>query len=208
MYSVRSIIRGGKSDKNNNPIMVLPLYVCGCFLASLHLQDNKARVLRCHKDNVPKSNRRNSNHSIRILSNALGGGNMKVELKEFQPIVEQCGNCSRAVDEEELGYKRCGVYINPTYWWAGDKYCPLIERESLSAQDIVKMAVKEGIITKEGNLFVYGGRSIANSISGLIGGIKRNREFLTDLKRKLGIHDGAEEHGKVRVGQQKQRKGM
>jgi len=133
---------------------------------------------------------------------------MKAELKEFQPITERCGSCSRAVDEEELGYKRCTAYINPTYWWTGNKCCPLIEREALSVQDIVKMAVKEGIIRKEGTLFVYGGRSIANSISGLIGGIKRNRGLLTDIKRKLGMRDVEEEQGKIRVGQQKQKKGI
>jgi len=133
---------------------------------------------------------------------------MQVELKEFQPIDEKCGDCHRSMEEEELGYKRCGVYINPSYWWSSGRKCPLMAKQALSTQDIVKMAIKEGIIIKEGPIFIYGGRKLAGSISGLIGSIKQNRQLLSDIKRKLGMQDSEEESGKIRVGQQKQKKGV
>jgi hypothetical protein len=132
---------------------------------------------------------------------------VQIELKEFQPISEKCGDCHRAVEEQELGYRRCTAYVNPSYWWSDGRNCPLMARQTLSIQDVVKMAIQEGIIIKDGPLFVYGGRKLAGSIAGLIGSMKQNRQLLTDVKRKLGMQDIEEESGKIRVGQQKQKKG-
>ena len=134
---------------------------------------------------------------------------MEVRLEEFQPITEECGTCIRAVDEKELGYKRCGAYINPSYWWSGDKHCPLVAKESMSTQDVIKMAIKGEVIKRDRAGFVYQGRILSGNMSELIGTVKRNKELLADIKRKLGIQEVIEEdQGKVRVGQQKQKKGI
>lgn len=132
---------------------------------------------------------------------------MNIELKEFRPIVEQCGACSRAVEDEELGFKRCSAYINPSYWWIGGRSCPLTAKGVINAADIAKMALKEGLIKSEGGLFLYNNQRIAANVGGVAAFIKRNKPVLEGLKRQLGITDGTgDPEGKVRVGQQKQKK--
>lgn len=132
---------------------------------------------------------------------------MKILKEEFLPVAEECGNCERTLHDEELGYKRCAAYLNPSYWWTGGRHCPLVSSGILSVADIVKIAVKEGLIKKEGTAFIFSGQRILGGMGAVIGLFKRNKNFLSDVKRQLGITTGSEEEqGKVRVGQQKQKK--
>lgn len=131
---------------------------------------------------------------------------MKISLKDFQPITENCIGCEKVVDEPELGHERCAAYINPSYWWSGGRSCPLTSKGILTPNDIAKMAIKEGLIVKEGIAFVYEGQKIPGGTDAVASLVRRNRNIYVDLKRKLGITDSADEQGKVRVGQQKQKK--
>lgn len=132
-------------------------------------------------------------------------GGIQIELKDFQPVHERCEGCNRTVNDKELGFVRCEAYINPTYWWTGGKYCPLAVREVLSVQDVVKMAIEKGVITKDSGLFTYNNQRFSG-IKSLMGLFRRNQNLYADLKRSVGIIDTVKEEGKTRVGQQKGKK--
>lgn len=133
---------------------------------------------------------------------------MNISTEEFQPIDERCAGCARVVNDEELGLERCGAYIRPAYWFENGRHCPLTAKGVLTATDIAKMAIKEGVVIKEGGFFVYSNQRVGANVNAVSSLFKRNKSLLADVKRKLGITDDTgEEQGKVRVGQQKQKKG-
>lgn len=123
---------------------------------------------------------------------------------EFLPIHENCSDCSKTVKDGD--HRRCEAYVNPTYWWSNGRVCPLKPSKMMGIPDIAQLAAKEGIVTTEGGVFSYGGKKIAKSIGGVTQFLKSDKIALAAVRKKLGIHDGDTEQGKVRVGQQKQKK--
>lgn len=121
---------------------------------------------------------------------------------EFQPIDENCAGCLKIVDEGD--FERCAAYIKPSIWWRDGMGCPLMTKNQMTISDITQMALKEGIFTKEGETFIYNGRKAAGNVSGLTKLVKSNKMIYADIKKRLGL---TEDQGKVRVGQQKQRRG-
>ena len=132
-------------------------------------------------------------------------GGIKINLKDFQEVHDKCEGCDKILNDKELGYMRCQAYVNPTYWWSNGRECPLVSKGTISLHDVVKRAIGEGVITKDGPYFMYNHQGLSSSINGVIGALKRNRSMCNDIKRKLGIAIDSEQ-GKVRVGQQKQKK--
>ena len=132
---------------------------------------------------------------------------MEILAKDWKPVVEGCVGCARVMDDKELGFERCNAYINPSYWWSGGRHCPLTAKEMVTAADVAKMAIEEGIITKQSGNFVYANQRVAGNVGAVTSLLKRNKSILAEVKRKLGMTDGDTDQGKVRVGQQKQKKG-
>jgi len=123
---------------------------------------------------------------------------------EFLPIHEKCNGCTKIIKEGNL--RRCEAYINPSTWWRNGKFCPLRPTAILGVADIAKMAIKEGIVKEDKGIFSFNNQKIAKSVAGVTEFLKRNKNHQTAVKRSLGISDG-DTAGKVRVGQQKQKKG-
>lgn len=127
---------------------------------------------------------------------------MKVEKKEFQPVVEECEGCKRIVNDKELGYKRCSTYLTPWVWWRDDKHCPLSDTEALSHEQVIRMAIKKNIITKDSGTFIYNRQNVGTNIDGIVRVLKRNQNMYSEIRHKLGIVKNSSQ-GKDRVGQQK-----
>lgn len=131
---------------------------------------------------------------------------MKVNKDEFLPVAEECKSCPKVFKHE--GERKCEAYINPPYWWTQGRRCPLAKAERLTTFDIASMAIKQEIFIEKEGVFLYDGKQAAPNINGLAQLMNRNKQLLVEVKGKLGIHDGdVEDVGKVRAGQQKQKKG-
>lgn len=73
----------------------------------------------------------------------LGGGGVKIELKDFKPVHDKCAKdirkddrCEKIIDDKELGCLRCAAYIDPSYWWDHKGKCPL-------ASHVTELSAKE-----------------------------------------------------------------
>ena len=75
--------------------------------------------------------------------------------KEKLPAHEKCSNCNRTYKDESNSNIYCKVYINPNYWWSGDRYCPLADREKMMPSDVVNMAIGSGLVISDGKFRVY-----------------------------------------------------
>jgi hypothetical protein len=129
---------------------------------------------------------------------------MKKEDLVFEPIHENCRGCKKVVKENDV--RHCEAYVRPEYWWTNGRHCPLRPTGMMGIGDIAKMGLKEGVFGEEGGVFTYGGRKIAKSVGGVTQFLKSDKSALASVKKSLGIHDGDTEQGKMRVGQQKQKK--
>lgn len=133
---------------------------------------------------------------------------MKFEpkIEEFGPIHENCQGCVKVEESEEIGRERCIAYVNPSYWWTNGRTCALVTREAVSVLDVARLAIEKNVFKKSGPSFLFNNQSVGNSAETIAALFRRNKTLLSEIKRKLGIVEGAMEEGKIRVGQQKQKR--
>jgi hypothetical protein len=55
-------------------------------------------------------------------------------LKERKDLVSQCEGCNHA----DIKINKCTAYINPSFWWIADRYCPLSTNNKPVQEKIVE----------------------------------------------------------------------